>query len=282
MNSLKRLCRGVAFSATAGSALLIAATGGAAQEESGGGDVRSAVQNPISSLVSLPFKFTFDNGAPNGDANFLAIQPVYPVTVGDWNLVNRLIVPLVDAPGGVTTPGVPNPTGGGRETGLGDINYSLFLNPVESTAGFIWGAGGSITAPTATDAVLGSEKWSAGPTAVALVQPEWGTYGALIRQLWSFAGASDRDNVNQMLLEPFANYNLDNGWYLISDLVMTANWEADSGDVWTVPLGGGFGKIFTIGKQPMNMRAEGYYNVARPDSGPKWTVGFTIQFLFPK
>ena len=61
--------------------------------------------------------------------------------------------------------------------------------------------------------------------------------------------------VNQMLLEPFANYNLDNGWYLLSDLVMTANWEADSGDVWTVPLGGGVGKIFKIGEQPMNVRA---------------------------
>ena len=92
-----------------------------------GDDVRSAVQNPISALISLPFKFTFDNGAPNGDANFLNIQPVYPVTVGDWNLVNRLIVPLVDAPGGVTTPGVPNPTAGGRETGLGDEGARLGL-----------------------------------------------------------------------------------------------------------------------------------------------------------
>jgi hypothetical protein len=135
MNSFKALYRGVALSAIAGSALLATATGAGAQDD-GGGDVRSAVQNPISALISLPFKFTFDNGAPNGDANFLNIQPVYPVTVGDWNLVNRLIVPIADAPGGVTTPGVPNPTGGGRETGLGDINYSLFLNPVESSAPF--------------------------------------------------------------------------------------------------------------------------------------------------
>jgi hypothetical protein len=33
----------------------------------GGGDLRAAVQNPISSLVSLPFKLSFDYGAANGD-----------------------------------------------------------------------------------------------------------------------------------------------------------------------------------------------------------------------
>ena len=48
-----------------------------AQEESApdsGASLRAATQNPISSMYSLPFKFTFDNGATNGDANFLNIQ----------------------------------------------------------------------------------------------------------------------------------------------------------------------------------------------------------------
>lgn len=49
------------------------------------GDICSAVQNPISALISLPFKYTFDYGATNGDATILNIQPVIPVTVGDWN-----------------------------------------------------------------------------------------------------------------------------------------------------------------------------------------------------
>lgn len=92
-----------------------------------GGDLRSAVQNPISSLISLPFKFTFDYGAPYGEASFLNIQPVIPVTVGNWNLVNRLIIPLIDSPGEVAgTPAIPNPIPGIGATGLGDINYSLY------------------------------------------------------------------------------------------------------------------------------------------------------------
>ena len=60
----------------------------------GGGDLRAAVQNPIGAMYGLPFKFNFDYGAPNGEASFLNIQPVIPITVGDWNLINRIIVPL--------------------------------------------------------------------------------------------------------------------------------------------------------------------------------------------
>lgn len=251
-------------------------------EEKGGGDLRSAVQNPISSLISLPFKFNFDYGAPNGEASFLNIQPVIPVTVGDWNLVNRAIIPLIDTPGSVTgTPNIPNPEPGDGATGLGDINYSLYFSPVKYGKA-IWGIGPSITLPTATDSQLGSKKWSTGPTGVVLFQPGWGTYGGLIRQLWSFAGDSDRASVNQTLIEPFLNYNLPDGWYLVTDMVITANWQADSGNRWTVPLGGGVGKLFTIGSQAINVRSEAYYNVEKPDSAPDWQWGFTVQFLFPK
>jgi hypothetical protein len=140
--------------------------------KAGGGDLRSAVQNPISSLISLPFKFTFDYGAPNGEASFLNIQPVFPITVGDWNLVNRAIIPLIDSPGEVAgTPEMPTPISGNGASGLGDINYSLFLSPVRYETA-IWGIGPSITLPTATDKELGSEKWSMGPTGVVLFQPK--------------------------------------------------------------------------------------------------------------
>ncbi|MGD8296764.1 MAG: hypothetical protein PVG67_10260, partial [Desulfobacterales bacterium] len=233
-------------------------------------------------MYSLPFKFTFDYGAPNGEASFLNIQPVIPITVGDWNLINRIIAPLIDSPGEVAgTPEIPNPTSGNGATGLGDINYSVFLSPAKPK-GAIWGIGPSITMPTATDKELGSEQWSAGPTGVVLFQPKWGTIGGLARHLGSFAGDSDRKSINQSLFEPFVNYNLPNGWYLISDIIMTANWNLDSSDIWTVPLGGGVGKLFKIGSQAMNARAEAYYNIEKPDNAPDWQWGFTVQFLFPK
>jgi hypothetical protein len=232
-------------------------------------------------MISLPFKFAFEYGASNGDASFLSIQPVYPVTVGNWNWVSRLIVPLIDLAGVVRgTPDLPNPIPGDA-TGLGDINYSLFWSPVDYKTA-IWGIGPSVTFPTATDDELGSDKWSAGPSFVILGQPKWGTMGFLARQLWSFAGDSDRADVNQFLLQPFLNYNLPQGWYLLTDMVMTANWDAPSDQQWTIPIGGGVGKLFKIGSQPVNVRTEAYYNVEKPDSAPDWHWGFTIQFLFPK
>ena len=234
-------------------------------------------------MISLPFKFTFDYGASNGEASFLNIQPVIPFTVGDWNLINRLIVPLIDTDGEITGTAFNSvtPVDGNGATGLGDINYSLFVSPAVPK-GAIWGIGPSITMPSASDDELGSEKWSAGPTGVILFQPKWGTIGGLVRHLWSFAGDSDRDDVNQSLFEPFVNYNLSNGWYLIADIVITANWEASSAIPgrcrWAVVSG----KLFTIGKQVINARTEAYYNIDKPDNGPNWQWGFTVQFLVPE
>ena len=252
-----------------------------AAEKPEGGDLRSAAQHPISSLISVPLKFTFDFGAENGEATILSINPVVPVTVGNWNLVSRALIPLAHVDGAILGPNNPSPEPGGSATGLGDINYSLFFSPVKYDK-VIWGVGPSINLPTATSDQLGSGKWSAGVTAVALTQPGWGSMGILGRQLWSFAGDSNRSDVNQTLIEPFVNYNLKNGWFLLSDSVITANWNASSSNTWTVPVGGGAGRLFKLGNQPINARVEAYYNVVRPDGAPNWTLGFQWQFLFPK
>ena len=246
-----------------------------------GGDVRAAAQNPISSMISLPLKLTFDGGASNGDGTILNINPVLPVTVGDWNLVSRALIPLANVDGAILGPGNPSPEQGGSASGLGDINYSLYFSPVKYDK-VIWGVGPSINLPTASDDQLGSGKWSGGVTGVALAQPKWGSVGILGRQLWSFAGDDDRKEVSQMLIEPFVNYNLDKGWYLLTDMVMTANWEANSSNRWTVPVGGGVGRIFKIGEQSINAKLEAYYNVDKPDGAPDYSVAFQFSFLFPK
>ena len=214
----------------------------------GGDDLQNKVQNPVGSLISLPLKLSVDLGAPNGSAYIFNVNPVVPVTVGNWNLINRALIPALVSVDGLIggTPGIPYGSTGNRKTGIGDINYSLFVSPANPDK-VIWGIGPSINIPTATDRQLGSGKWSAGPTGVMLVQPEPWTLGVLARQLWSFAGPSGRRKVNQFLVEPFVNYNLAGGWYLISDMIITANWDAWSGERWTVPLGGGVGKLFKHG-----------------------------------
>jgi hypothetical protein len=251
--------------------------------DEGGGDLAKAVQNPVGSLISVPFKFNLDFGADNGEVLVINLQPVYPVRVGDWNIINRAIIPFIDIPKGLTTgiPEIPGGTAGDGATGLGDINYTPFLSPAVPK-GFIWGIGPSITFPTATDDQLGSGKWSGGVSAVVLAQPKPWTVGFLARQLWSFAGKDDRADVNQFLLEPFINYNLAGGWVLISDMVWTANWDAPSGEEWTIPVGGGVGKLVKLGNQPVNLRLEYYYNVEKPKNAPDQSVSFVFQLLFPK
>jgi hypothetical protein len=239
-------------------------------------DLAKAAQNPVADMISLPLQNNTNFGVGPGDdvQNILNIQPVVPLKLNmDWNLITRTIVPLIYQP--ELAPGY------GSEFGLGDINMSLFLSPAKPGQ-IVWGVGPVLSFPTAGDAVLGTEKWSAGPTGVALkIHGPW-VFGALASNLWSYAGEDNREDVNQFLLQYFINYNMPQGWYLSSAPIITANWKADSGDRWTVPFGGGIGKIFRIGKQPMNAVAQAFYNVEKPDNGPDWTLRLQLQFLFPK
>ena len=244
-------------------------TSAALAQESG--DLAKAAQNPVAAMISLPFQNNtlFGVGPDDDVANVLNIHPVIPFTVGDWNIINRTIVPVIYLPD-VTAglPELPEGISGGETFGLGDINHSVYFSPADSGP-VIWGIGPSLTIPTATDEKIGTEKWSAGPAAVALAQPGPWVIGSLIRQLWSFAGDDDRQDVSQLLIQPFVNYNMEDGWYLVSSPIVTANWEADSDDTWTVPVGGGFGRIIRIGNQPMNAQLQGFYNVEHPQFGPE-------------
>jgi hypothetical protein len=138
--------------------------------------------------------------------------------------------------------------------------------------------------PTATDDALGTGKWCAGPAVVALVQPGKFTLGALVSNLWSFAGSSSRADVNTMSLQYFVNYNMQKGWFLTSAPILSANWNASSGNVWLVPLGGGFGRIFKIGSQPVNGSLSAYYNVIRADTlpSPTWQLRLQLALLYPR
>jgi hypothetical protein len=164
--------------------------------------------------------------------------------------------------------------------GLGDLNPTFFLSPAKPGK-LIWGVGPTFTLPTATDSRLGTSQWSMGPAAVALsMQGPW-VFGALANQQWSFAGWGDTD-VSAMLIQPFVNYNLPDGLYLVSAPIITANWEASSGDKWTVPVGGGVGKLFKLDKLPINTQLQAFYNVERPQLAADWQLRFQLQFLFPK
>jgi hypothetical protein len=239
-------------------------------------DLAKATQNPVSDLISVPFQnnMNFRVGPDEELMNVLNIKPAWPFSVNeDWNLITRTILPIISHPGF-------GPDDDGT-TGLGDVIFRAFLSPSESGE-IIWGAGPVFSLPLATEDNLGSEKWGIGPTAVALKMNGPWVYGALFQNIWSFAGEDDRADVNQMLLQPFVNLNMPGGWYLVSSPVITANWKADSDDTWTLPVGGGVGKIFRIGELPLKGTIQGYYNLERPEYAAESTLRLQLQFLFPK
>jgi hypothetical protein len=241
------------------------------------GELARAVQNPVASMISLPFQnnTNFEFGSKDKPLHTLNIQPVWPVGLNDdWNLITRTIVPIVSQPQLVS--------GQDRETGLGDTTFTAFLSPARPGK-VIWGVGPVFLMPTASDDRLGADKWGLGPSAVLLTMPGNWVIGSLFSNVWS-TGGSGREDVSLFTWQFFVNYNLPNGWYLTSSPIITANWEARTGsDTWTVPVGGGVGKIFRIGSlPPMNFQVQGFYNVAKPNALGRLNLRVQLQLLFPK
>ena len=234
-------------------------------------DLTKQTQNPISDLISVPLQSNFNfNVGPGNDTQYvLNIQPVIPVSINEkWNMITRTILPVIDQPG--AAPGLSS------DFGLGDTLFTAFFSPKES-GGLTWGVGPAILIPTSTSRTLGAGEWGAGLSAVGIVMDGPWVVGGVVSNVWSFDGT-----VNSFTLQPIINYNLEAGWYLVSAPLITANWEAASGQRWTVPVGIGAGKVVRFGKRPVNISLHAYYNVEHANFGPEWTIRFQIQFLFPK
>jgi len=258
---------------------------GIASAEMSKEDIAKASQNPLTAMYSLPIQNnTYVNIGPDKKTKNIAnFQPVLPFDLNDdWTVVTRTIIPVVSSPTGTYSAGNYE-----RVFGLGDTSFTAFFTPKAPTAsGWIWGVGPSLYLPTATDTDLGTKKWGAGASAVLLKADGKFVYGGLISNIWSFAGSGQDagfERVNAMTLQPFVNYNMDDGWFVSSVPIITANWEADSDHTWTVPMGVGVGRAMKLGKIPMTAQVHGYYNVVTPDDyGEQWQMRVQIQLLFPR
>ena len=251
------------------------ASGGATDEKEADAELVKKILNPIADLTSVPFQNNWDFGI--GPANAfkytLNFQPVIPIELNkDWNLISRTIVPIIYAQSPVQ--------GGADHSGLGDIEQSFFFSPKQEVGGWIMGAGPVFLLPSATESELGTGKWGAGPTAVVLQQRHGWTYGILANQVWSYAGADGRQNVNATYLEPFLAYTVRKTFttfYLNSE--STYDWQAEQ---WSVPVNFMITQLLKIKGQPVSFQLGYRYYADGPKGGPDWGLRFQVNFVFPK
>jgi hypothetical protein len=173
----------------------------------------------------------------------------------------------------------PTPPGGDTTTGLGDFNLFAAYTFDIGKPGVSFGVGPQITVPTASNEALGSEKWAAGLANVLFnASSSKFQYGYLLTWQHSFAGPSDRADVNMGAFQPFAFYQLGSGWYLRSAPIMVYNFENDS---YSVPLGMGIGKVVVKGKKVFNFFVEPQWSVADDGPGmPEWQIYFACNMQF--
>ena len=264
-----------ALAVAAAAALLAAAP---AHAEMSAEELAKLAQNPVGNLISLPFQnnTNLNFGPEKGTQNILNIQPVIPIEITkDWNIITRTIVPVIWNPS--LGPGIES------KDGIGDTVFTAFLSPA-NPGHWIWGAGPVVQIPTNSSSELGNKNWGMGPSFVVLHLDHgdpW-VYGVLVNNIWSLTSSQEGGAYNNGLIQPFVNYNFSDGFYLTSAPILTVDWKADSSQQWTVPIGGGVGKIFHLGKLPVNTQLSAYYNVVRPDFQANWQIRAQVQLMFPK
>jgi len=252
--------------------MILASTAQYAAASENAADAAAQANNPLANMTALNFQDYYIGKLTESDdsANQFWLRYAKPFSVGKTNWLLRASLPVYSYPVGAS---------GGTETGLSDLNlFAAYLfdtgNPAVS-----FGFGPQLTAPTATKDELGSEKWSAGFANVLFnAESKVFQYGYLLTWQASFAGNSDRSNVNVAAFQPFAFLQLGGGTYLRAAPIWMYNLENDD---YSVPLGVGIGQVMKRGKTVYNFFVEPQFSVADRGPGqPEWQIFFAMNLQF--
>jgi hypothetical protein len=242
-------------------------------------DISKEVENPVTTNITLPLRYeaTFNDGPDNDStkSTFELDQAVVPFSLdADWSLITRTKMPFVSDP--------PKKHGKPWQLGMDNGYTTFFLSPSHGST-YFWGVGPVLYYPTATNSNIGVNKWGLGPSVAFLKKDaspwEW---GIIVNNIWSLGGPPHgKDRSNSFLVNPFLSYHFGDGWAVGSSPDVESNWLAKPGQDWTLPVGGGISKTFRLGKLPIRVAFDSYYNAIRADAGNQtWLAEVTMTMVF--
>lgn len=257
-------------------------------------EMAERINNPLGNLWMISMQY--DIGQWEGDIvragdrktnSTFYLQPVLPFKLTeDWSVIARPTFPIssftapsgFDVVEGEEEPGFV-PGSFDRETGLGDTIFPLWFS-ARTKPPFVIGAGPTFMFPTASDEILGTEKWSAGPSAMAMYIGEEWIMGFIMQHWWDYASKSgSRDQVNLTNFQLMYRYRVTPTFNVSGSPNIVYNWDTDEA---TIPLGIGVDKIIKIGPAPLKIGAEFQYFPAKPDAyGPEWQIRIIFTPIIP-
>jgi hypothetical protein len=244
-----------------------AAKAGASAQE-----LADKLANPVASLISVPLQnnLNYGIGPYNGSKYTINIQPVIPFKLTEnLNLITRYILPVVDQRDitGENT----------HQFGLSDATVTAFFAP--KTKGLILGFGPAFLVPTATEKVLGTEKFGVGPSALVMHQGKGLSVGFIANQIWSVAGNEDRADFNSFYTQIFLSHSYKSGASLGVNAEITQNWEANTTMITINPS---IGAVTKLGDQVVQFAVMPLIPVVGPhEIKPDWGLRAVVAFVFP-
>ncbi|KFF07302.1 hypothetical protein [Flavobacterium reichenbachii] len=235
-------------------------------------ELADKLANPVASLISVPLQnnLSYGIGPFNGSKYTINIQPIIPFKLTEnLNLITRYIVPVVDQRDitGENT----------HEFGLSDATITAFFAP--KTKGLILGIGPAFLVPTATDKLLGTEKFGIGPSVLVMHQGKGLSIGFIANQIWSVAGDENRADVNQFYTQIFLSHSYKSGASLGINAEITQNWEAKTT---LISLNPSIGAVTKLGNQVVQFAISPLIPITGPSQiKPDWGLRVTLGFVFP-
>jgi hypothetical protein len=211
------------------------------------------------------------------------LQPVMPIPLDNkkmgMTLMNRPTLPIILKDPVPKTDSMGGFSGIDNVSGVGDlmIQSAIGSMPRTSFGMYMWGLGVALKFPTASNGKIGSQKYSAGPTGMLIGFTKNYTFGAVATQIWSYAGKSYRENVNQTQFQPTYYMQLGNGWQIGDNPQWTVDWNNNKHEKYDMPVGLGIFKTTYIGGIAWRFGVTPRYYIKNHDSwGNDWGVSFTI------